>query len=189
MGIKISYNAPVVLTFSLIAGALWVLASVAGGPQLVLPPSMNWLNPFAYLTLVGYIFSHADGTHLISNMSFILLLGPVLEEKYGSKKLGIMILLTALLTAFIHQLFFSHGLLGASGIVFMFIILVSFSNVEEGKIPLTFVLILLLFVGKEVLASFQDDNVSQFAHILGGVCGGVFGITQSKSWKKEQEQL
>ena len=100
-----------------------------------------------------------------------------IEEKYGSNNLLIMILATALITALLNIFLFNTGLWGASGIVFMFIILVSFTNVREGQIPLTFILVALLFVGKEVMQSLSMDNVSQFAHILGGVCGSFFGFT------------
>ena len=87
-----------------------------------------------------------------------------------------MIILTALITAMLNISFFSTGLMGASGIVFMLILLVSFTNSKEGEIPMTFVLVALLFIGKEVLQSLNSDQVSQFAHIIGGFCGSVFGF-------------
>jgi GlpG protein len=37
-------------------------------------------------------------------------------------------------------------------------------------------LVALLFIGKEVLAALSADQVSQFAHIMGGVCGSIFGL-------------
>jgi membrane associated rhomboid family serine protease len=98
------------------------------------------------------------------------------EEKYGSKRLLIMILLTALVTGILNILFFNTGLLGASGIVFMLILLSSFTNVRNGEIPITFILVAFLFLGKEVLESIQNDNISQFAHIIGGICGSIFGF-------------
>jgi membrane associated rhomboid family serine protease len=112
----------------------------------------------------------------LGNLTFILLLGPVLEEKYGWRQLLIMIILTALVTGLLNALIFHDGLWGASGIVFMLVMLISFVNVQAGKIPITFILILLLFVGKEIYNSFQADNISQFAHIIGGLCGSMFGF-------------
>jgi membrane associated rhomboid family serine protease len=88
-----------------------------------------------------------------------------------------MMLVTALVTGLLNILFFHTGLLGASGIVFMLILLVSFTNSKSGEIPLTFILIALLFIGKEILQSLQSDQISQFAHIIGGICGSVFGFT------------
>jgi rhomboid protease GluP len=103
------------------------------------------------------------------------LVGPIVEEKYGSKSLLIMILITALITGILNILFFNAGLLGASGIVFMLILLSSFTNVRSGEIPVTFILVAILFLGREVFESLQNDNISQFAHIIGGICGSVFG--------------
>jgi len=58
--------------------------------------------------------------------------------------------------------------------------LVSFTNMKDGKIPLTFILVALLFIGKEVLQSMQADHVSQAAHIIGGLCGSVFGFVAGR---------
>ena len=115
-----------------------------------------------------------------SYMTIILLLGPIVEEKYGAAKTILMIVLTALVTGIINVLFFSTGLLGASGIVFMLILLVSFTNMKDGKIPLTFILVALLFIGKEVIQSMEADHVSQAAHIIGGFCGSIFGFTSGR---------
>jgi membrane associated rhomboid family serine protease len=71
---------------------------------------------------------------------------------------------------------FSTGLMGASGLVFMMILLASFTNHKEGEIPLTFILVLVLFLAKEVVQAFSNDDISQFAHILGGVIGSLFGF-------------
>jgi len=132
--------------------------------------------PSSVLSLVSHVIGHASLNHLLGNMTFILLLGPIIEEKYGSRFTLFMIVITALVTGLLNVSFFDTGLLGASGIVFMLILLVSFTNVKKGEIPLTFILVALLFVGKEVLDSIGTDQVSQFAHIIGGACGSLFGF-------------
>lgn len=86
-----------------------------------------------------------------------------------------MILVTAFVTGLLQIAFFNHALLGASGVAFMLILLSSFTN-NGGGIPLTFILVVILFLGKEVLNSFGADQVSQFAHIIGGILGGIFGF-------------
>lgn len=180
MALGIRYNSPVVLTYALICTIVYFANTSmlnALSPFVSLGPSFNAGNPLHYFNLVSYIVGHASLEHLMGNMTFILLLGPIIEEKYGSVNLFIMIILTAIITAFLNISLFSTGLWGASGIVFMFIMLVSFTNVKEGQIPLTFILVAMLFVGKEVLQSMGTDQVSQFAHILGGVVGSFFGFT------------
>jgi membrane associated rhomboid family serine protease len=137
-------------------------------------------HPLMIFSLFSHVIGHGSIEHLLGNMTFILLIGPIIEEKYDSSKTLLMIAATALITGLINVLFFSTGLLGASGIVFMLILLVSFTNVTDGKIPLTFILVALLFVGKEVIQSMQADHVSQAAHIIGGLCGSFFGFILGK---------
>lgn len=130
---------------------------------------------FAPIRMFTHVLGHSDWNHLLSNLTFILLLGPLLEEKYGSQQLFIMILITAFATALFNTILFSTGLLGASGIVFMMILLSSFSNFKHGEIPLTFIIVSSLFIGKELIAGFQSDNIAQSAHIIGGFTGSAFG--------------
>lgn len=138
--------------------------------------SINWYSPISVITLITHVIGHSSIDHLLGNMTFILLVGPIVEEKYGSRRTLIMVVLTALITGILNILFFDTGLLGASGIVFMLILLVSFTNVKSGEIPITFILVALLFVGKEIWQSIGEDSISQFAHIIGGVCGSIFGF-------------
>jgi membrane associated rhomboid family serine protease len=100
----------------------------------------------------------------------------MLESSYGSRSLLLMIAVTALVTGALNALFFRTALLGASGVVFMMILLASFTNFTEGEIPLTFILVLALYLGREIFNSFSANNVSEFAHIAGGVCGSLFGF-------------
>ena len=179
---RISYNSPVILTFALICTAIFFLDSFTGGnvmPYFTVGTSVS-AHPLSIATLFSHVIGHGSMDHLLGNLTFVLLLGPIIEEKYGSVRTALMIALTALITGIINVLFFSTGLLGASGIVFMLILLVSFTNVKDGKIPLTFILVALLFVGKEVIQSMQADHVSQAAHIIGGLCGSVFGFLLGK---------
>ena len=181
-GLKIRYNSPYVLTFALICAVVLLLDVLLAGsitPLVAIDGHFSFGSITDYLTLVTHVFGHANGQHLLGNMTFILLLGPVLEEKYGGQNLAFMALITALITGILQNLLFSQGLLGASGIVFMLIMLVSFTNVKEREIPLTFILIFALFIGKEIYNSFQPNYVSEFAHIIGGIAGSVFGFFAS----------
>ncbi len=94
-----------------------------------------------------------------------------------------MALITAIVTALLNNFLFESGLMGASGIVFMLILLSSFANFRAGTIPLTFILILILFLGQELIKSIQYNNISEFAHIMGGVCGSIFGFVRTEKKK------
>jgi GlpG protein len=175
---KITFNSPLILTFSFICVVVYIITIPLGYfPQnFVLQP--NWGNGdfSSYFRLISHIIGHANMEHLIGNLSFILLIGPIVEKQYGSKILLAMILTTALVTSILHMFFFENGLLGASGIVFMLIILTSMVNIKNGEIPITFILIVFIYIGKEVIDSFDNDNISHFAHIIGGLVGAVFGF-------------
>ena len=181
---RLSYNAPVVLSFTFLALGVFVIT------HTILPilqgwfityPIFNLVNPIDYFRLFSHILGHQNIEHFVGNFTFILLLGPILEEKYGSQKLLIFILTTAFITGVLNALFFNTGLLGASGIVFLFILLASFTTFKSGEIPLTFIFVFVIFIGQEVYSALGNDNVSQFAHILGGMIGSVFGFKTNKT--------
>lgn len=181
---RIRYNAPVTLTFSLLA-AMVLLVDMLSGSQLTasifsVPPQLAFNRVMDFVRLFTHSIGHAGWNHLISNLAFILLLGPILEEKYGSPALVIMMLITAGITGLLNVLFLSTGLLGASGIVFMMILLISFTNIRQGEIPLTFILVVLLYLTREFVTAFQANEVSQFAHIVGGITGSMFGFLRSR---------
>jgi membrane associated rhomboid family serine protease len=175
---KLKFNSPVVLGFSLICVVVFVLDKLMAG-QLMPSFTLGYIDfsrPLSVLTLFTHVLGHASLDHLIGNLTFILLVGPIVEEKYGDMRTLFMMLVTAFATGLLNILFFKSGLMGASGIVFMFILLVSFTNSKSGEIPITFILIAILFIGKEIIQSLSNDQVSQFAHIIGGLCGSVFGF-------------
>ncbi|MBI3136844.1 MAG: rhomboid family intramembrane serine protease [Bacteroidetes bacterium] len=176
---KITFNSPVILTFSILCAAVYLLTGPMGllSDSFKLLPGWNLSSPGWYFRLFSHTMGHASTEHLMGNLAFILLIGPIVEEKYGAKNLVIMMLSTALVTSVLHLSFFDHGLLGASGIVFMLILVVSLVNFRSKEIPLTFILVVIIFIGKEIMDSMQDDGVSHFAHIVGGITGAVFGFT------------
>lgn len=187
MKLRIRYNAPVVLTFAIVASLVLLIDQISGGVFIrtffTLYPDFNAANPLSWLRLFTYVIGHANWNHLLSNLSFMLLIGPVLEEKYGSVPLLLMMLVTALTTAILNVLIVRTGLYGASGIVFMLILLSSFTNIRQGEIPLTFILIIALYLVREFVNALTPSTVSQLAHIVGGIIGGMFGFIVSRSEK------
>ena len=150
--LKISYNAPVSLTFALLALAALILGNVTDGWTTVHLFSVyrcSLADPLAWFRFVGHVL--------------------------------LAILFTALVSGVIQFDFFpSTALLGASGIVFMMILLSSFGGVRNGVIPTTLILVAVFYLGGELWdAIFVDDNVSQLTHIVGGLCGTFLGFALS----------
>ena len=109
----------------------------------------------------------------------------MLEEKYGSKHIVQVILITALGTGLVNYIFFwAVALCGASGVVFAFIIMTSFTSFSNGEIPLTFILVAVIFLGQQVYDGlFLRDNISNLSHIIGGIIGAVVGFKLNKKRK------
>ena len=150
--LRIQYNAPVVLTFSLLSLAALLLGMATGEQS-------TWLlfcvyrspltDPLTYVRLFGHVLGHAGYGHFISNIMLLLVVGPPLEEKYGSRRLLVCIAITALVSGLVQVLLFpGAALLGASGIV--------------------------------VDAVAAQDSVSQLTHIVGGLCGAALGFAMSR---------
>jgi GlpG protein len=142
-------------------------------------------NPMTYIRFFTHVFGHNGWEHFIGNASYLLLLGPMLEEKYGSVELVEVIGITAVVTGVVNYIFFGNvALCGASGVVFSFIILASFTGFKEGEIPLTFVLVAVIFIGQQLYEGIAiQDNVSNMAHIVGGIVGAVIGYRLNRKSK------
>ena len=184
---KIVINSPVVLTFSAICVLALVLDKVTARNSTALLFSVyrsgaSMASPFTYLRFFGHVFGHLDISHLTGNLMMLLILGPMLEERYGGKILTAVVAVTALITGVASFILFpNQALMGASGVVFAFILLASFTSFKEREIPLTFILVAILYIGQQIYQGiFVDDNVSQFTHILGGITGSVLGYNLNK---------
>ena len=176
----LSYNSVIILSFFFISLFALILNYLTKGKSNILLFSSyrsSIFNPLTYLRLITHIFGHASWSHFMNNFLYILLIGPMIEEKYGSINLIIMILSTAVITGILNTLFSKKRILGASGIVFMLIILSSFVNITTGKIPVTLILICIFYVVNEIISGiFKKDEISHIGHLIGAVCGFVFGF-------------
>ncbi|MBQ6456344.1 MAG: rhomboid family intramembrane serine protease [Mogibacterium sp.] len=187
---KITFNSPVILAFVFISfGAMAAnyLTLGASNKLLFMTYHSSLANPLTYVRFFTHVLGHAGWSHYIGNMMYILLLGPMLEEKYGAPKILEVILTTALVTALLNYFLFPGiALCGASGVVFAFILLTSFTGFNEGEIPLTVILVAVIFIGQQVYEGvFLQDNVSNLSHIAGGLVGAVTGYNLNMKRKKK----
>ncbi len=186
--VKIIFNSPVVITFTAICFLATLLGVITSGyiSQLLFSVYRAPLSdPLTYVRFIGHVFGHADFNHFMSNVMYILLIGPLLEEKYGSKNFAAIIVITAIITGLVQFIFVQSALLGASGVVFALIILSSVTSFKGGGIPITFILVAVLYIGQEIInAIFVFDNVSQMTHIVGGIVGAMIGFAFSAKKSK-----
>jgi membrane associated rhomboid family serine protease len=186
---KIRYNSPVILSFTAVCFVALLLNMLTKGAANNLFFSVyhsSLTDPLTYFRFFGHVCGHANWDHFMGNIMMILILGPLLEEKYGSKDILIVMITTAFVTGLVEYIFFPDvQLLGASGVVFAFILLSSITSCEEGSIPLTFILVFVLYIGQQVYDGlFVRDQVSNLTHILGGLVGAGLGFLDNKKSDK-----
>lgn len=188
INLRITFNSPVILTFCMVCAIILLLDktvlanknfiagifSVPGGFRAEVP--FNSKSVLDYIRLIIHVFGHADWTHLAGNLTFILLLGPLLEERYGSPMIALMMTVTAFVTGVLNACFMPTPLFGASGIAFMLIILASFTSISKNEVPLSFILVFIVFLGSEIFSGGDKTNISVVAHVAGGLCGSLFGF-------------
>lgn len=181
---KVINNAPLVIGFLLACFFATLLGQVSGGritKLLFMTYRSPLRNPLTYVRMFTHVLGHDGFGHFAGNATVLLLLGPMLEEKYKAAALLRVILITAFVTAVIQAVFFpGSALLGASGVVFAFIIMASFTGFRKGEIPVTFLLVAAVYLGQQIFEGLTvHDNISNMAHIVGGLVGALSGYRLS----------
>lgn len=187
--LKIQYDSPVILTFALLSLLALLLNGWTDGwtnYNIFSVYHSSLTDPLTYVRLFCHVLGHSDFAHFMSNICLFLVLGPLVERHYGSLNLLWSILITALVSGIIHFLFFpGTALLGASGIVFMLIFLSSISGIQKGCVPVSLILVAILYLGQEIYTMVTvSDSISQLTHIIGGVCGIACGALNGGKRKR-----
>jgi len=184
----IKYNSPVILTYALLSFTVLLIGYLTDGRSNILLFSVyrtSWSDPLAYIRVFTNALGHIDIGHYFNNFLLILLVGPLLEERYGSMDLLIMIVATALITGIAFLLIGPPNTagLGASGVAFMLILLASVTNAEKGRLPLTLIFALAIYIGSEIIREVAPGTtgISHMSHIVGGLCGAGFGLILRKT--------
>jgi len=176
---RIRFDSPVTLAF--VTAALFATLTPGASALLRLDPigPVNAVNPRWYLGLVGHALSHQNLAHLVGNGAMLLLLGPGLERLLGSGRFCAMLAALTVLTglsASIVLVFTQRSLIGASGLVFALIFVHSLRGAKRNEIPISTVLLALLWGSKELVGLFDRSQVSNSAHLNGAFWGLLFGM-------------
>ena len=189
--LRLSFNAPAVLTFTALCVIAQLISMLTRGESnrvLFSVYRASLLDPLTWVRCFTHVLGHAGWEHLLGNIMYILILGPMIEENYGTATTAFIMAATALVIGVINMVFFPGVmLLGASGIVFAFILIASITIREDNTIPVTFILVAVLYLGQQIWQGlFSQDNVSQMAHIVGGAVGAVLGFLLGKANQKKR---
>ncbi len=202
LNFQVAYDAPVTLTFVLITVVFFLLNTflLKSGKsdflqKLLASPtaqagSLPFIvkQPLSYLRLLLYIFGADYGNGaavLFTNLILIMLLGPAMEERYGSVIIGIMMFVSALFSGVLNACFCNSSLAGAVPVVCMMIFLNAFMSFSKKKFPLSFAAVMVLFV---VLQIYEGAGaVRIIICIAGGLCGSLFAFLTSPKMKAEKK--
>ena len=208
---KIVLDAPVPLFFVIISTFVFLIdffilkdrsslfltssPTAAGG---ALPFAIS--QPLSYIRLFLYVFGFSSPQMLLTDLIFIMLLGPAIEERYGSVVIAIMMAVSALFSGVLNACFCKASLRGASCIIFMLIFLNSFMSLSKKKVPLSFIFVVVLYVVREFLekstglagtsnagAGTAMGAVSILICIAGGLCGSLFAFLTSPKARAEKK--
>ena len=175
---KIEYNSLLILSYFFISFIVLVLNKISKdklNELLFSSYRSSLINPLTYIRLITHSIGHSNWSHFMNNFLYILLIGPMIEEKFGTIKLLEMMLITSAVIGVFNFIFSKKAILGSSGIVYMLITLSSAVNINSGTIPLTLILICLFYVINEVFNCItKKDSISHISHFIGAVCGIVF---------------
>lgn len=174
-----SYNSFVILSYFFLCLLVLVLNIVTKDRinRFLVFRRGSLLNPMTYIRLIASGLCHKNWSHFRNNFITILLIGPLLEEKYGGINILYMLLITTFVSSLVHLFIYDGGAIGASDNVYMLIVLCSIVNISDGKIPITLILILLFYIVDEIIKQFssKNDNISHDSHIVGAICGFIYG--------------
>lgn len=191
---SIIIDSPLILSICLFC-LLIQLTSLLFGYYLInnyfsIPSLSNFYiySPICYFRMISHVFGHTSWEHLNSNITHLLLVGPNCEREYGIYKITLIVFFTALSSSIVHILFGPNNTiqLGASGIVFMFILLNSLIETKTTRIPMTFICQVGIWCYREIIGHFlNSDGVSHLAHITGAVVGIISGYYLHHQREKE----
>ena len=155
------------------------------------PTTAEGAMPFAfssfisYPRLIFYIFSTKSISMLLANTIFILMLGPSMEERYGSVVVGIMIAVSALFAGVLNACFCKTSLQGGAPIVFMMIFLNAFMTFTKKKLPISFICVIAMYIAFQCVQQGAGGVVGVIINVAGGLCGSLFAFLTSPKARAE----
>ncbi|MCR4953009.1 MAG: rhomboid family intramembrane serine protease [Treponema sp.] len=186
--INFAYDSPVALSFAIITILLFVMnALVIKGRIDVFfyaPTNSGGAFPFnlkdgaSYLRLVLYQFGYFDLSFLFADLIIILLLGQILEERYGSVIMGLMMFFSTLFSGVLNACFGKEKLCGAASIVIMMVFLNALTSISKKKVSVLSVATIVLVICREIFAR-NGGFISVIVSVAGGLCGSLFAFLAS----------
>lgn len=192
---KLTFDFPVTVTFVIVAVVMFLLDTFAfkgkmfstilichGSKQAIVP--FNFKSPADFTGLFFFIFGNSGWEMLFANLIAILLLGQILEERYGSVMLGLMMFISTMISGVLTACISTVPLTGAGCIIFMMAVLVSLTGLTKKRIPLSCLLVFVFFLAFEIFRNtkgaegtdIMQKTCGVLIEMIGGICGSIFGF-------------
>ena len=196
--LKFVYDAPVMLSFVLAVLVIFMLDTFVfkgtlAEKWLLSPTAAEGSLPFAFsdftsiLRLFLHVLGGRDIPFLICNLIFILLLGPQMEERYGSVIIGIMIFVAALFSGVLNACFCKVPVSGSEPVVFMLILLCAMMHLSRSKVSASALAVIILFAVMLVLRKNPNGTAGVLITLAGGLCGSLFAFLTSPKARKAKK--
>lgn len=148
----------------------------------------------SYVSLITYMFFHADLTHLLSNMFTFFNVGRAVESEIGTIKFGMVFLGAGAMAGFAHTLFNQGSgttVIGASGAIFgaiaILLLLMPFKFTSVMLIPIPGVVLGLGMLAVEIMSIMYGSEamIAHDVHLYGFVAGslGAFGLDYNRAMR------
>lgn len=186
--INFAYDSPVALSFAIITILLFVMNALVTKGRIDVffyaPTNSGGAFPFnlkdvaSYLRLVLYQFGYFDLSFLFADLIIILLLGQILEERYGSVIMGLMMFFSTLFSGVLNACFGKEKLCGAASIVIMMVFLNALTSISKKKVSVLSVATIVLVICREIFArngGFLQSGVTSGV-VTGSVVSGGAGV-------------
>lgn len=183
-GFSVSFDSPVGLVLVIL---LVVMAIIE---RLV--PSIDWLfvcpckagnsaafdyrNVADYFRILLYPFGFSSWNQLTANLVFILLLFPKIESVFGKLFSSMLVLITVAFAGVICVCFSNSVIYGTSGIVCMLLILAIFISADKRQIPLSYILLAVIYFAREIVSIIDTNTIEVFCHFAGSLASSLVGI-------------
>jgi len=164
--------------------SLFLSAPTAAGGELPFIVS----GPLSYIRILMYIFGSYNINSFMIPCCLICLFGPVLEERYGSLIIGIMMIVSGIFSGVLNACFCQKMSSGLSCVVFMMLFLSAFFSLSKKKIPLSFIFVVGFYIFMDLFL-FNNPNgfVGVIIEIAGGLCGSLFAFLASPKARAEKK--
>ncbi len=181
---RLSFDYPVTLIFVILCIVFGFLAKLIPELQSILscPTCASGQNPFNfksisdYFRLILYPLGFSDWNVLTSHLVFILFLCPKVEQVFGKSILSLLLFVCVIFSGVVCVCFSNSVMVGTSGIVFMLLILSFYSYIDKKEIPLSYVLLAIIYFSNEIIHIFSTNSLVVFCQFAGALVASLVGI-------------